>query len=65
MKEMKIRFGRYNGRTCESIYLEDRDYCRWVQDVETSNQAVIEFKNFIRARNEQFEEECRKLMRIE
>ena len=56
MKEMKIRFGRYNGRTCESIYQEDRYYCRWVLDVETKNLAVIEFKNFIRVRNEQWEE---------
>ena len=65
IKKMKIRFGRCNGRTCESTYQEDRDYCRWVQDMETSNQAVIEFKNFIRPRNEQWEEECRKLKRIE
>ena len=65
MKEMKIRFGRYHGRTCESIYQEDRDYCRWVQDVETSNPAVIEFNNFIKARDEQWEEECRELKRIE
>ena len=30
VKEMKIRFGRYHGRACESIYQEDRNYCRWV-----------------------------------
>ena len=62
---MKIRFGRYNGRTCETIFQEDRGYCRWVQDLETDNQAVIEFKNFIKARNEQWEEESRELKRIE
>ena len=39
--EKEIRFGRYSGRTCESIYQEDRGYCRWVQDLETDNQAVI------------------------
>ena len=65
MKEMKIRFGRYHGRAFESIYQEDRNYCRWVQDVETGNPAVIEFKNFIKARDEQREEECRERKRIE
>ena len=64
-KEMKIRFWRYHGRACESIYQEDRGYCRWVQDVETGNPAVIEFKNFIKARDEQWEDECRELKRIE
>ena len=28
MKEMKIRFGRYHGRDCETIYQEDRSYCQ-------------------------------------
>ena len=50
MKEMKIRFGRYHGRDCETIYQEDRNYCQWVLDVE---------------RNEQWEEECRERKRIE
>ena len=59
MKEMKIRFGKYHGRDCETINQEDRNYCQWVLDVETGNPAVIEFKNFIKARNEQWEEECR------
>ena len=35
MKEMKIRFGRYHGRDCETIYQEDRNHCQWVLDVET------------------------------
>ena len=65
MKEMKIRFGRYHGRTCESIYQEDRNYCRWVQDVETGNPAVTEFKNFIKMRDKQWEEECRERKRVE
>ena len=65
MKEMNIRFGRYHGRACESIFQEDRNYCRWVQDVETGSAAVIEFKNFIKARDEQWEEECRERKRIE
>ena len=55
-KEIKIRFGRYNGRTCESLYQEDREYCRWIQDSEADNPAVIEFKNFIKTRDEQWEE---------
>ena len=33
--------------------------------METRNPAVIEFKNFIRARDEQWEEECRERKRIE
>ena len=60
MKEMKIRFGRYHGRDCETIYQEDRNYCQWVLDVETGNPAVIEFK----ARDEQWEEECRERKRV-
>ena len=65
MKEMRIKFGRYYGRRCESIYQEDQGYCRWVQDVETESLAVIEFKNFLKVRNEQWEEECREVKRIE
>ena len=30
MKEIKIRFGRYHGKDCETIYQEDRNYCQWV-----------------------------------
>ena len=44
MKEMKIRFGRYHGEDCETIYQEDRNYCQWVLDVDTGNPAVSEFK---------------------
>ena len=37
MKEMKIRFGRYHGRACESIYQEDRNtvdgYKMWKQEI--------------------------------
>ena len=65
MKEMKIRFGRYHGRDCETIYQEDRNYCHWVLDVETGNPAVIELKNFIKARDDQREEECRERKRVE
>ena len=57
MKEMRIRFGRNHGRDCETIYQEDRNYCQWVLDVETGNLTVIEFRNFIKARNEQELEE--------
>ena len=45
--------------------IRNRDCCRWVQDVETGNPAVIEFKNFIKMRDEQWEEECRERKRIE
>ena len=48
---MTIKFGRYHGRRCESIYQEDQGYCRWAQDVATENQAVIEFKNSMYAMN--------------
>ena len=65
MKEMKIRFGRYHGKDCETIYQEDRSYCQWVLDVDTGNPAVIAFRNFIKARNEQWEEQCREQKRIE
>ena len=33
--------------------------------VDTGNPAVIEFRNFIKARNEQREEQCREQKRIE
>ena len=33
--------------------------------LKTGNPAVIEFKNFIKARNEQWEEECRERKRVE
>ena len=65
MKGMKIRFGRYHGRDCETIYQEDRSYCQWVVTVDTGNPAVIEFRNFIKARNEQWEEQCREQKKIE
>ena len=65
MKGMKIRFGRYHGRDCETIYQEDRSYCQWVLTVDTGNPAVIEFRNFIKGRNEQWEEQCREQKRIE
>ena len=28
--EMRIGFGRCKGRTCESIYREERNYCEWL-----------------------------------
>ena len=65
MKGMKIRFGRYHGKECETIYQEDRNCCQWVFDVDTGNPAVIEFRNFIKARDEQWEEQCREQKRIE
>ena len=64
MKEMKIQFGRYHGRDCETIY-QEIDPNVIGEDVETGNLAVIEFKNFIKARNEQWEEQCREQKRIE
>ena len=65
MKEMRIKFGRYYGRRCESIYQEGQVYCLWVRDVETESLAVIEYKNFLKVRNEPWEEECREVKRIE
>ena len=65
MKEMRIKFGRYYGRRCESIYQEGQVYCRWARDVETESLAVIEFKNFLKVRNEPWEEERREVKRIE
>ena len=47
------------------VYQEDRNYCQWVLHVETGNPEVIDFKNFIKARNEQREEQCREQKRIE
>ena len=51
MKEMKIRFGRYHGRDCETIYQEDRNYCQWVLNVDTGNPAVIELTSSKHATN--------------
>ena len=65
MKKMKISFGRYHGRDCETIYQEDRNYCQWVPNVDTGNLAVIEFRNFIKTRDEQWEEQCREQKRID
>ena len=44
MKEMRIKFGRYFGRRCESLYPEDQRYCRWVQVVETESLEFIGFQ---------------------
>ena len=52
-------------KDCDTIYQEDRNYCQWVLNVDTGNPAVIEFRNFIKARDEQWEEQCREQKRNE
>ena len=39
--EMKVGFGRYKGRTCESIYKEDRHCCEWLTRQESTNPALF------------------------
>ena len=55
--ETKVGFGRYKGRTCESIYKEDRSYCEWIRRQDSTNAALIEFREFIQTIEREWENE--------
>ena len=57
--EMKVGFGRYKGRACESIYKEDRHCCEWVTRQESTNPALFEFHKFIQTAEREWENESR------
>ena len=59
--KMTIGFGRYMGRTCESMYKKDPSYCELVRKLDTRSKSIIEFQEFI----EMYEEECRDAKREE
>ena len=44
-----VGFGRYYGKTCEWVYSRDREYCEWVSRQESTNRALLEFQEFVRA----------------
>ena len=44
-----VCFGRYYGKTCEWVYNQDRQYCEWISRQESSNRALLEFQEFVRA----------------
>ena len=55
--EMRNCFGRYKGRTCQSIYNEDRNYCEWVSRQESTNPALVEFQDFSQTAEREWENE--------
>ena len=63
--EMKIGFGRYMERTCESIYKEDPTHFEWVSRMDTPKKAVIEVQEFMKMYEEEWEDECREAKRME
>ena len=62
---MKIEFGRYKGRACESIYREDSGYCEWVSRLDVTNPAIIEFQEFIKTSGKDWEDTYREMTRRE
>ena len=63
--EMKVGFGEYMGRTCKSIYREDRNFSEWVNRLYSPNPAMIEFQEFIRTTEKEWEDEFRETKRRE
>ena len=61
--KMRIRFGRYKGRTCESIYKEDRNYCEWASRQESTNPALLSSNNSFDRAEREWENKSRKKRR--
>ena len=63
--EMKVGLGRYMGRTCESVCKEDPNYCEGVKKMDTEKGAIIEFQEFMKMYDEEWEDERREAKRRE
>ena len=62
---MTVDFGRCKGKTCESVYRDDRSYCQWISKQDSSNPAIIRFQEFIRTAEQDWEDESRAMKRKE
>ena len=62
---MTVDFGRYKGKTCESVYRDDRSYCQWISTQDSPNLAIIRFQEFIRTTEQEWENESRAMKRKE
>ena len=62
---MTVDFGRYKGKTCESVYRDDRSYCQWISTQDSPNPAIIRFQEFIRNTEQEWEDESRAMKRKE
>lgn len=42
-----ITFGKFQGRTFEDVYKNERGYCDWVMNLRTTNPDTIKLKKYI------------------
>ena len=59
LPEMKVGFGRFKGRTCESICKEARGHCESISRQDPTNPAPIAFPEFIQIAEREWENESR------